>query len=145
MEQRVSLITLGVADLARATAFYRAMGWTPSPRFEGADVTFFQAGGMIVALWPRAELAADAGLPADTSADTPTPRLALAYNAPSRSDVDAIIAEAGRAGGRVVNPAKDTPWGGYAGYFADPDGHLWEVAWNPGFTLLADGSVRLPG
>jgi len=144
MEQRISLITLGVADLARATDFYRRLGWTPSPRFEGADVAFFQAGGMIVALWPRAELATDAGLPADISGDTPTPRMALAYNARSRDDVDAVIAEAGRAGGRVVKPAKDTYWGGYAGYFADPDGHLWEVAWNPGFTLLADGSVRLP-
>ena len=144
MEQRISLITLGVADLARATQFYRRLGWTPSPRFDGADVTFFQAGGMIVALWGRDALAADAGLPADASGDSPIPRMALAYNARSKDDVDAVIAEAGRAGGRVVKPAKDTDWGGYAGYFADPDGHLWEVAWNPGFTLLADGSVRLP-
>jgi len=144
MEQRISLITLGVADLARATQFYRRLGWTPSPRFAGADVAFFQAGGLIVALWGRDALAADAGLPADASGDSPIPRMALAYNARSRDDVDAVIAEAGQAGGRIIKPAKDTDWGGYAGYFADPDGHLWEVAWNPGFTLLADGSVRLP-
>ena len=144
MEQRISLVTLGVADLARATQFYRRLGWTPSPRFEGADVAFFQAGGLIFALWGGDALAADAGLPADTLGDSPVPRIALAYNARSRDDVDAVIAEAKQAGGRVVKPAKDTDWGGYVGYFADPDGHLWEVAWNPGFTLLADGSVRLP-
>lgn len=144
MEQRVSLITLGVADLARATQFYRRLGWVPSTRFDGADVAFFQAGGMIVALWGREALATDAGLPADASGNAPSGRIALAYNARSKHDVDTVIAEAGQAGGRVVKPAKDTDWGGYAGYFADPDGHLWEVAWNPGFTLLADGSVRLP-
>ncbi len=144
MEQRVSLITLGVADLARATDFYGRLGWAPSPRFEGADVAFFQAGGIIVALWGRKALVTDAGLPSDASGDNPSGRIALAYNARSKDDVDAVIDEAGQAGGRVVKPAKDTDWGGYAGYFADPDGHLWEIAWNPGFTLLADGSVRLP-
>lgn len=144
MEQRVSLITLGVADLARATDFYRRLGWTPSPRFEGADVTFFQAGGMIVALWGREALVADAELPEETSPRGPSSRIALAYNARSRAAVDAVIEEARQAGGIVVKPARDTEWGGYVGYFADPDGHLWEIAWNPGFTLLEDGSVRLP-
>lgn len=144
MEQRVSLITLGVADLARATRFYRDLGWTPSPRFEGADVAFFQAGGMIVALWGRDDLAADTGLSKEPSGDGPSARLALAYNARSREAVDAVIEEARRAGGTVVKPARDTAWGGYAGYFADPDGHLWEIAWNPGFAMIEDGSVRLP-
>ena len=144
MEQRVSLITLGVADLAGATQFYRRLGWTPSPRFEGAGVAFFQAGGIVVAQRGREALAADSGLPLEAAGGGPAARLALAYNARSRGEVDQVIAEAGRAGGAVVKAARDTAWGGYAGYFADPDGHLWEVAWNPGFALLADGSVRLP-
>jgi len=144
MEQRVSLITLGVADLARAVGFYRRLGWTPSPRFEGAEVAFFQAGGMVLALWGRRAAAADAGLPADASGDAPSARVVLAYNARSRDEVAAVIEEARRAGGRVLKPAGDTAWGGHAGYFADPDGHVWEVAWNPDFPILADGSVRLP-
>lgn len=144
MEQRVSLITLGVADLSRATAFYRRLGWTPSPRFEGADVAFFQAGGLIVALWGREALADDAGLPREPPGDGPSARVALAYNARACDDVDAVIEEARQAGGTVVKTGRETFWGGYAGYFADPDGHLWEIAWNPGFTLLEDGSIRLP-
>jgi len=143
MEQRVSLITLGVADLARATAFYRAMGWTPSPRFEGADVTFFQAGGMIVALWPRAELAADAGLPADASGDTPTPRPGAGLQCPLQ-ERRRRHHRRGRPRRRPSrHPAKDTPWGGSA-VTRRSDGTSGK---SPGtrLTLLADGSVRLPG
>lgn len=145
MEQRVSLITLGVADLARAAEFYRRLGWTPSPRFEGAEVAFFQAGCMVLALWGRQAAAADAGLPADASGDVPSARVVLAYNTRAKDEVAAVLEEARRAGGRILRPARDTAWGGHAGHFADPDGHVWEVAWNPDFPILADGSVRLPG
>jgi predicted lactoylglutathione lyase len=143
MEQRVSLITLGVADVARSTAFYGRLGWTPSPPSNEA-VTFFQAGGMIVGLYGRKPLADDAGLPLDAAPEGKSIRVTLAYNTRSRDEVDAVLAEAEKAGAEIVKPAEDVFWGGYSGYFADPDGHLWEIAWNPGFTLLEDGSVRLP-
>jgi hypothetical protein len=132
MEQRVSLITLGVADLAASTAFYERLGWKRSmPGAEG--VAFFQAGGMGLALYPFANLAADAGLKPESAGSA---AMALAYNARSRVETDAVLAEAGAA--------EDTFWGGYAGYFRDLDGHLWEVAWNPGFALAQDGSITLP-
>ena len=142
MEQRVSLITLGVADLARARAFYEeGLGWTPSPASQ-EGVAFYQAGGLAIGLYPRAELAADCGL-----AD-PGPQafsgLTLAYNTRSRAEADAVLAEAVAAGGKLVKPAQEVFWGGYSGYFADPDGHLWEVAHNPFWTLDADGALRLP-
>lgn len=140
MEQRISLITLGVADLARSRGFYERLGWTRCFR-KAEGVAFFQAGGMAVALWPLTELAADAGVSPDR---TGFRGLALAYNARSRAEVDRVIAEAAAAGGSVLKPAHDTPWGGYAGYFTDPDGFAWEVAWNPDFAIAADGSVRLP-
>jgi predicted lactoylglutathione lyase len=140
MEQRVSLITLGVADLAASTAFYERLGWKRSmPGAEG--VVFFQAGGMGLALYPFANLAADAGLKPESAGSA---AMALAYNARSRVETDAVLAEAGAAGASVVKPAEDTFWGGYAGYFRDLDGHLWEVAWNPGFALAQDGSITLP-
>jgi hypothetical protein len=140
MEPRVSLITLGVADVARSRRFYEALGW----RVSGAsqeDVAFFQLGGTALSLWGRAALAADANI-----ADEPGfSSVALAHNARTREAVDAILAEARTAGARILKPAQPTPWGGYAGYFADPDGHLWEVAWNPHFPLRQDGSLQLPG
>jgi predicted lactoylglutathione lyase len=140
MEQRVSLITLGVADLDRARAFYERLGWERS--FRKADgVAFFQVGGMALALWPRAELAKDANVIDDNGTFT---GVALAYNTRSRDEVDAVLAEAVAAGGRLLKPAQQAFWGGYQGYFADPEGHLWEVAWNPGFALSADGTVTLP-
>lgn len=140
MQPRVSLITLGVADVAAARRFYEGMGWTASAR-STAEVAFFQAGGTVVALWSRAALAADAGV---ADAGPGFRGMALAWNGRDRAAVDAVLARAAAAGGRVVKPAADTFWGGYAGYFADPDGHLWEAAWNPGFPLDAEGAVRLP-
>ena len=142
MEQRISLVTLGVDDVARSTEFYRALGWTPSPRFSNETITFFQAGGMILALYGRAAVAEDMG-----AADPPRPSLGsvtIAYNARDREEVDAVLAAAEAAGARILKSARDVFWGGYSGYFADPDGHAWEVAWNPHFPILDDGSVRLP-
>jgi len=140
MEQRISLVTLGVADLERSRAFYERLGWKRAMRgTEG--VVFFQAGGMALSLFPAKDLATDAGISPTGSG---FPRFALAYNARSREDVDNVIAEAAAAGATILKPAQDTFWGGYAGYIADPDGFLWEVAWNPGFSMAADGSIHLP-
>jgi uncharacterized protein len=147
MEQRISLITLGVRDLARARAFYEQLGW----RGQTVEETvFFQAGGSAVVLWGRAELAADAGVEDVDGRAAPArggPRfagVALAHNVRSREEVDAVIGAATRAGATVTRSPAPTFYGGYAGYFADPDGHLWEVAHNPGFTLGPDGSLVLP-
>lgn len=140
MEQRLSLITLGVADLKRAREFYEdGLGWTRGNAQD--EVAFYQAGGMIVALWARKDLAGDAKLSPEGSGFR---GVALAYNARSRAEVDAVLAEAARAGAAIPKVAEDTPWGGYAGYFTDPDGHLWEVAHNPFWTIAEDGSVTLP-
>lgn len=128
-------------DLARARAFYvDGLGWRPAAAGDG-NVTFIQMGGMVLALWGRAALAEDAGL-----ADAPGgfAGIALAYNARSRAEVDLVLAEASAAGGTVTQPAREVFWGGYSGYFADPDGHLWEVAWNPFWTLTDDGRLVLP-
>ena len=138
MDQRVSLITLGVADLDRSLRFYGALGWKRDNTDEG--VAFFQIPGAVFALWSRAALAADARV-ADTGASFGG--IALAYNARSREDVDAVMAEAKAAGAAIRKPAEEVFWGGYSGYFSDPDGHLWEVAWNPGWSLDADGRVSL--
>ena len=137
VEQRVSLITLGVADLERARAFYEALGWTVSRG--PADVVFFQAGGMIVALWSRESLAEDSAV------DDPGGwgGVTLAYNVRSPAEVDAVLDEARRAGARIGREGADTFWGGYSGVFVDPDGHPWEVAHNPFWTLADDGSVSL--
>ena len=143
MEQRLSLVTLGVADLARSRRFYEeGLGWRASGASTG-EVAFFQLGGIALALWGREALAEDARQPG------PGPGggfsgIALAHDVRTREEVDAALARARAAGGRVPRPAGDAPWGGYTGYFADPDGHLWEVAWNPHFTLRDDGSLQLP-
>jgi uncharacterized protein len=144
MEQRVSFITLGVVDLDRARAFYEALGWTPARYGEGAGVVFFEIGpGLVLALYPREELARDAGLvdagPASFSG------VSLSYNTHSREEADAIMVEAERAGGRVLKPAAEIFWGGYVGYFADPEGHLWEVAHNPKAEIGPRGEINLPG
>lgn len=144
MEPRLSLITLGVADIARATAFYGRLGWTPSPP-SNELVTFFQAGGMILGLYGRKALADDAGLPLDAAPEGKSIRVSLAYNTRTRDEVDAVLGDARAAGAEIVKPAEEAFWGGYSGYFADPDGHLWEVAWNPHFPIADDGSIRLPG
>lgn len=139
MEQRVSLVTLGVADVERARGFYEALGWRTSCE-PGSDVVFFQAGGLVVALWSRAELAADSA----TADGGGWGGVTLAHNVRSPAEVDAVLDEAQAAGGRIARPAAETFWGGYSGVFVDPDGHPWEIAHNPGWTLEADGSVRLP-
>jgi uncharacterized glyoxalase superfamily protein PhnB len=137
MEQRLSLVTLGVADLDRSRGFYvERLRWQPS--FDDGDVMFFQAPGMVLALWRRASLAADVRSdPARFGA------IAAAHNVRKRGDVDAIMAVATAAGAKVLKPAQDAPWGGYTACFADPDGHPWEIAWNPGWTILEDGGIRL--
>ncbi|MEU9738439.1 VOC family protein [Micromonospora chersina] len=139
MDQRVSLITLGVADLARARAFYERLGWRGQ---EVEETVFFQAGGLAVVLWGRGELADDAGL-ADPGGDG-FGGVSLAQNVRSRADVDEILGRAAEAGATVTRPARDTFYGGYAGCFTDPDGHVWEIACNPGFPLAEDGSLTVP-
>lgn len=138
MEQRVSLITLGVSDLERARAFYEALGWR-SGAAPADDVVFFQTGGMIVALWSRDSLAEDSGVedPGGWGGVT------LAYNVRSPEEADAVIEEARRAGARIAREPAATFWGGYSGVFVDPDGHPWEVAHNPGWQLGDDGGVSL--
>jgi uncharacterized protein len=138
MEQRISLVTLGVADLGRARAFYEGLGWR-SEAEPGADVVFFQAGGMVFALWDREQLAADSGVEDRGGFGGVT----LAQNVRSPDEVDRVMEEAERAGATVTRPAGETFWGGYSGAFTDPDGHPWEVAHNPHWTIAADGSVRL--
>jgi uncharacterized protein len=139
MEQRVSLITLGVSDLARARAFYEALGWTTRAA-PGDDVVFFQAGGMVVALWDRASLAEDSGVEDSGGWGG----LTLAHNVRSPAEVDAVIEEARAAGADIVREPAETFWGGYSAAFTDPDGHPWEVAHNPRWTIREDGSVELP-
>ena len=139
MQQRVSLITLGVSDLARARGFYSALGWTPATS-PADDVVFFQAGGMVLGLWDRAMLASDSAVEDNGGWGGVT----LAYNVTSPAEVDATIEEARAAGARIGREPAATFWGGYSGLFIDPDGHPWEVAHNPGWTLLADGSLQLP-
>jgi predicted lactoylglutathione lyase len=138
VEQRLSLITLGVADLGRASAFYEALGWRTGSA-PADDVVFFQSGGLIVALWGRDQLAEDSGVEDSGGWGGVT----LAHNVRSPEEVDAVIAEAERAGARIARPGGKTFWGGYSGVFVDPDGHPWEVAHNPHWTVAEDGSVRL--
>ena len=139
MEQRLSVVTLGVADLERSRRFYEeGLGWKRGNRH--TEVVFFQLHGAVLALFSRDSLAADAGVPAQGSGFS---GITLAYNARSRDDVEAVLAEAERAGASIVKQAQDVFWGGYSGYFADPDGHLWEVAWNPEWELTDAGEVRL--
>ena len=137
VKQRVSLITLGVGDLDRARRFYEALGWRETPRAEG--VVFFQAAGMIVALWERAALAEDSGVD-DTGG---WGGVTLAHNVSSPQAVDAVIDEARAAGARIAREPAETFWGGYSGVFVDPDGHPWEVAHNPYWTLGDDGSISI--
>jgi uncharacterized protein len=141
MDQRITLITLGVEDLAASRAFYERLGWQRALK-AAEGVAFYQAGRMALALWPRADLAKDAGVA--IGPPTEFHAVSVAQNLASKAEVDAAMAEAGRAGARIVKPAVDTFYGGYAGYFADPDGFLWEIAWNPGFPLGEDGGITVP-
>jgi uncharacterized glyoxalase superfamily protein PhnB len=140
MEQRVSIITLGVKDLRRSREFYERLGWRQSMA-EAEGVVFFQVGGMALALFPRHELAKDANIAPDGHGFN---GMSLAYNARNRADVDAVLEEAAAAGAEILKPAQQAFWGGYSGYFCDPDGFLWEVAWNPSFPMADDGSIRIP-
>ncbi len=139
MEQRLSLITLGVRDLERARAFYDALGWTTGAE-PGDDVVFFQAGGMVVALWDRARLAEDSTV----SDSGGWGGVTFAYNTRTRDEVDAVIEEARAAGATIGREPAETFWGGYSGVFIDPDGHPWEVAHNPRWTIADDGATLLP-
>jgi uncharacterized protein len=138
MEQRLSLITLGVADLGRARAFYEALGWRTNAG-PGDDVVFFQALGMVVALWDRARLAEDSGVgdPGGWGGVT------LAHNVRSPAEVDAVIEQARAAGAEIAREPGKTFWGGYSAVFCDPDGHPWEVAHNPRWVIGEDGGVTI--
>ncbi len=132
------MVTLGVADLRRARAFYEAMGWRGQ---EVQETVFFQAGGMVLVLWDADALAQDSG-------NSPPVEgfrgIALAQNVRSHAEVDAVVAAAAAAGGAVTREPATTVYGGYAGHFCDPDGHAWEIAYNPGFPLADDGSITVP-
>jgi uncharacterized protein len=140
MEQRMNTITLGVSDLKRSREFYERLGWRRSMA-KSNDIVFFQMGGMALGLYPSDELAKDATVPSQGDGFR---RFTLAYCARTREEVKTILEEAQRAGAKLVKPAQDVFWGGHSGYFADPDGFLWEVAWNPFFPVEKDGSIKLP-
>jgi predicted lactoylglutathione lyase len=140
MEQRISIITLGVGSLERSGKFYERLGWRRS-KASAECIIFFQAGGMALALYPRSELAKDANIAAEGQGFS---GIAIAYNARSRDEVDAVLAEAEAAGAKILKFAQEAFWGGYSGYFSDPDNYAWEVAWNPSFPIAEDGSIHLP-
>ena len=141
LKPHVSLVTLGVEDLDRSLSFYRdGLGW-PVSGASTEDVAFLRTGGVVISLYPQDKLAEDAHVDEDGVGFR---GVTLAHNVPEREDVDRAIQTAVAAGARLVKPAEDALWGGRSGYFADPDGHLWEVAWNPGFPLRADGYPELP-
>jgi catechol 2,3-dioxygenase-like lactoylglutathione lyase family enzyme len=137
VEQRLSLVTLGVRDLARARAFYEALGW--SGESPGEDIVFFQAGGIIISLWDRAALAEDSASQDGGAWGGVT----IAHNVDSPDAVDAVLEEARLAGATIARAGAPTFWGGYSGVFVDPEGHPWEIAHNPGWRLAADGSIHL--
>lgn len=141
MEQRLSMVTLGVADLKRAAQFYEdGLGWKRGNNEEG--VVFFQGPGTIIGLFPRDALTADIGI---DGAGIGSGGVTLAFNARSREEVDAVLGEAVAAGATLLKAAEEVFWGGYSGYFADPDGHIWEVAFNPFWTIADDGRVEIGG
>ena len=140
MEQRITLVTLGVEDLDRSTEFFERLGWRRSVT-QAQGVTFFQCGCIAIALFPLEELAENAGI---SPAGWGFAGIALAFNTRSKEEVDAVLSEAKAAGAEIVKPGRKAFWGGYSGYFRDLDGYLWEVAWNPGFPLDENGAVSLP-
>jgi uncharacterized protein len=139
MEQRISIVTLGVDDLHRSRRFYESLGWNGQ---EVQETVFLRAGAMALVLWGRDKLALDCGL--EPSPSESFDGIVLAQNVRSRAEVDEIIAVAAQAGAAVTKPASETFYGGYAGCFTDPDGHAWEIAHNPGFLLAEDGSLTIP-
>jgi uncharacterized protein len=140
MQQRVSVVTLGVADLERSRAFYEKLGWRSDSKPE-EGVVFFQAGCMVLALWTRKDLAEDSAVQDSGGWGGVT----LAYNVESEEAVDRVLRDARAAGATIGRTGGKTFWGGYNGIFIDPDGHPWEIAHNPFWTLNADGSIRVPG
>lgn len=141
MRQKLNIVTLGVRDLRRALDFYQTgLGWKPSSA-SSDDVVFIPLGGIVLSLYPREKLAEDATVDAAGSGFA---GITLAYNAKSQAEVDEVLQTVARIGGKIVKPAQKVFWGGYSGYFADPDGHLWEVAWNPFFAFDANDNLALP-
>jgi uncharacterized protein len=141
MRQRISLITLGVRDFERSLKFYRdGLGWQPSSA-SGDDVAFFQMGGVVFGLYPREKLAEDAKVAPQGSGFS---GITLAYNTKSKAEVEEILDMARELGAKITKEAQDVFWGGYNGYFEDPDGYLWEVAWNPFFEFDENDNIRLP-
>ena len=140
MKQRLSLITLGVSDLAASRRFYETLGWTASAASQG-DIVFFQMNGLALALYPRDALAADAQV---ENAEGSFSGVTLAHNLTSEPEVDRVFGAAVKAGARPLKPPQRAFWGGYSSYFADPDGHVWEIAYNPHFPLDAAGNLWLP-
>ena len=141
MRQKFSIITLGVTDFNRALSFYeKGLGWKKSSSSQG-DIAFFSLGGMVLALYPKHLLAEDATVSAEGSGFT---GITIAHNAKSEKEVDEVLAEVEKLGATIVKPAQKVFWGGYSGYFKDPDGYLFEVAFNPFWKLDADGNVILP-
>lgn len=140
MQPRLSVVTLGVESIARSRAFYEAMGLTASAD-SNDSVVFFQAGGVILAIWTAAALAADAGIP---DPERGSARVCLAWNVASEAEAGAALALAVSAGARLIKPGHKSFWGGYLGYFADPDDHLWEVTYNPFWPLDENGNITLP-
>ena len=141
MEARISLITLGVQDLQRSVRFYRDGLGFPLSSASNESVAFFKTGGVVLALYPWDKLAEDAQVPAD---GTGFRGVTLAHNVRRREEVSEVLALAAAAGGTITKPAQDVFWGGHSGYFTDPDGHLWEVAWNPFFPFAEDGTLLVP-
>jgi len=141
MEPRVSFITLGVSDFERSVRFYRDGLRFPLSSASKDDVAFFKTGGVVLALYPSDKLAEDAKVPGE---GTGFRGVTLAHNVRGREEVSEVLALAETAGGKITKPAQDTFWGGHGGYFSDPDGHLWEVVWNPFFPIAGDGYVVVP-
>jgi len=141
MEARVSFVTLGVSDFQRSVKFYRDGLGLPLSSASKGDVAFFKTGGIVLALYPSDKLAEDAKVSPEGSGFG---RMALAHNVRRREEVSEVLALAAAAGARITKPAQDTFWGGHGGYFSDPDGHLWEIVWNPFFPIAEDGKVVVP-
>ncbi len=142
MRQKLSVVTLGVKDLKRSLEFYQnGLGWKPSSS-SGEEIVFFAMGSVVFALYPREKLAEDATVDAQGSGFT---GITLAYNAKNQAEVDEVLRTAQAAGAKIVKPAQKVFWGGYSGYFADPDGYLWEVAWNPNWSFDENDNLVLPG
>jgi len=147
VEPRIDIVTLGVRDLERATAFYRdGLGWPVSGASSGG-ISFFETGGTVLALYPLQDLAADASSEPHNPHDRVGgfPGFTLARNVADRDEVSRVLGEAAAAGATIVKEAQDVFWGGHSGYFADPEGYLWEVAWNPYVAFAGDGSIEMPG